>query len=177
MWATQSADSASGRQYTTGKMLYPLWKFKLPYEVIRDQVGAADLATLVGFINARRGRLDDFLYLDPGDNTATAQAFGTGDGTTKTFQLLRTYGGVNEPIGGCNTGTAVIYVNGTPTAVTFDSSQSIVTFATVPSVAAALTWSGTFYFRCRFTNDAQTFKNMMQGLWNNGGIEFRTFKQ
>lgn len=175
-WATQVADSASGRQYTLGKRLYPLWRFKLPYEFLRAAAAAGDLQALVGFINARRGRYDDFLYLDPRDNAISGQAFGTGDGTTKTFALVRSFGGFIEPVGGVNTATAVIQVAGVTTGVTFDSTLSSVTFATAPANGAALTWSGQFYFRCRFLKDAIDFEQFLQDLWSAKSVEFQTFR-
>jgi hypothetical protein len=110
VWSTQVADSASGRQYTLSKRLYPLWHFKLPFEVLRAAGGWAEWQTLVGFINARRGRFDDFLYRDPRDYQVTAQQFGTGDGTTKDFQLTRSLGGFVEPVYDLN-GTPAIYKN------------------------------------------------------------------
>jgi uncharacterized protein (TIGR02217 family) len=176
VWSTQVADSASGRQYTLSKRLYPLWHFKLPFEVLRAAGGWTEWQTLVGFINARRGRYDDFLYQDPRDCQVTAQSFGTGDGTVRTFQLLRTLGGFTEPVGGVNTGTATVYVNGTPTSVTFDSTQSLVTFAAPPALGAALTWTGQFYFRCRFMQDEISMEQFMQDMYTAKSVEFKSFR-
>lgn len=174
-WVTMVAESASGRQYTLSKRLYPQWHFRLPFEFLR--AGApADWQTLVGFINARRGRYDDFLYLDARDNAVSGQGFGTGDGVTRAFQLVRSLGGFAEPVGAVNTGTAVIAVAGVTTAVTFDASQSIVTFAAPPAFGAALTWSGQFYFRCRFLQDEIGFEQFLQDLWTAKSVEFQTFR-
>lgn len=175
-WATQVRESASGRQYALGKRLYPLWRFKLPYEVLRASGSFLELQSLVGFINARRGRYDDFLYQDPRDYIATAQSFGVGDGVTKTFAIVRSFGSFLEPVGGVNTAGAVISVAGTPTAVTWDSTLSSVTFATAPAFGAALTWTGQFYFRCRFEKDEITFEELMTNLWAAKSVEFRTFR-
>jgi len=176
VWATQVRDSASGRQYTLGKRLYPLWHFKLPFEILRASGGWTEWQQMVGFINARRGRYDDFLYLDPQDCTATAQGFGTGDGVSTTFALVRSLGGAVEPVGGVNTGTVVVNVNGSPTGVTFSADLSQVTFAAPPSVGAVLTWSGQFYFRCRFLQDEITFEQFMQNMYTAKSVEFRTFR-
>lgn len=175
-WATQVSDSASGRQYTLSKRLYPLWHFRLPYEFLRASAAAGDLQALVGFINARRGRYDDFLYLDPRDNAVSGQQIGTGDGVTKTFQLVRSFGSFVEPVGGVNTATAVIQVAGVTTAVTFDSTTSMVTFAAAPANGAVLTWSGQFYFRCRFLQDEIAFEQFLQDLWSAKAVEFQTFR-
>lgn len=176
MWSTQVRDSASGRQYTLGKRLYPLWHFKLPFEVLRASGGFTEWQQLVGFINARRGRYDDWLYQDARDCTATDEIFGLGDGVATTFQLARSLGGFIEPVGGVDTGTAVVKVAGVTTAVTFSADLTQVTFASPPANGAALTWSGTFYFRCRFLQDEITFEQFMANLYSARSVEFRTFR-
>jgi uncharacterized protein (TIGR02217 family) len=176
LWATARSDSSSGRQYTLGKRLYPLWAFRLPFEVLRQSTAYPELATLLGFFNARRGSYDDFLYKDPQDCTASGQSIGTGDGATKSFQLVRNFGSFVEPVGGVDTASAVVQVAGVNTAVTFDASLSIVTFAAAPANGAALTWSGTFYFRCRFLKDELAIDQIMAGLNAAKAVEFQTFR-
>lgn len=176
VWSTQVRNSASGRQFAVAKRAYPLWHFRLPYEVLRQSSSNPDLATLVGFINARRGRYDDFLYMDPRDKTAAGQVFGAGDGATRTFQLVRSFGGFVEPVGGVDTATAVITVNGVNTAVTYDANLSSVTFAAAPAAGAVLAWSGTYYFRCRFLQDEISFEQFLQDLWSAKSVEFQSFR-
>ena len=74
------------------------------------------LDTLIAFFRARKGRAYGFRFKDWTDFKATAQALGSGNGTIKTFQLIRTYssGGntdvrtitgpppINESISGVN---------------------------------------------------------------------------
>lgn len=113
VWRTKSTESESGRQFTVRKMLYPLWHFSLPMEFLRAKAAYAELQSLVGFINARGGRFDDFLYLDPDDNTVTHQLFGVGDGATTQFQLVRPFGGFVEPVYGiANGGVSAIATSG-----------------------------------------------------------------
>lgn len=176
VWSTQVRDSSSGRQYTLGKRLYPLWHFKLPFEVLRASGGWTEWQQLVGFINSRRGRYDDFLYLDPRDCTAANEVFGVGDGTTTTFALTRTLGGFVEPVGGVNTGSVVAKVVGTVTGVSFSADLSQAIFASPPAAGAALTWSGQFYFRCRFVQDEISFEQFMQDMYTAKSVEFRTFR-
>ena len=176
IWATQVRDAASGRQYTLGKRFYPLWRFKLPFEVLRASGGFTEWQQLVGFINARRGRYDDWLYLDARDHTATDEVFGVGDGTTTTWPLTRLLGGFVEPVGAVDTGTAVVKVAGVTTGVTFSADLTQATFAAPPAVGAQLTWSGTFYFRCRFLQDEITFEQFMANLYSAKSVEFRTFR-
>lgn len=140
---------------------------------------SSDLSALVGFINALRGRADTFLHTDPDFNTINAAqasqlgAFGTGDGETLVFQLTALYQnpggpGVAEIIQNLN-GTPVLYSNG---AVINSSTYSvgvtgIVTFSAghAPANEADLTWSGSWYYRCRFDADSYDFKKKYMGYW------------
>ena len=65
-----------------------------------------DLYTVVTFFEERRGKLYGFRWKDPTDwkscgpstlMAATDQVIGTGDGSTATFQLVKTYGSAYVP--------------------------------------------------------------------------------
>jgi uncharacterized protein (TIGR02217 family) len=157
-------------------MSYPLYTFKLSYEVLRDDVANNELKTLAGFFLARQGQYDSFLFTDPSDHAVTAQSFGTGDGTTTAFQLVRAYGGFSEPVQNVN-GAPSIYVNGTLKTVTTHytlSSTGLVTFTAgnIPTSGQALTWTGSYYFRVRFTADMAEFSQFLQNLWELKQLEF-----
>jgi hypothetical protein len=102
-WSTKVQTAANGQETRIGYWSSPRWRYTIGYEVLRDASGTQDLQTLAGFYNARMGQFDDFLFLDPDDNTATAKLFGTGNGTTNAFQLTRALGGFSEPVLGVNT--------------------------------------------------------------------------
>lgn len=162
---TSIKEAVSGKESRGSYMLYPRWKWKLTYDILRQAVAYAELQSLMGFFLSRRGAFDDFLYTDPTDYTVTAQAFGTGDGVTTQFQLLRTVGGYSEPMQSIN-GTPTIYVAGTPTsAFTIDVNTGIVTFTAAPTLGQALTWTGSYYFRVRFVEDMMEFEEFMYQLW------------
>ena len=110
-FSTKIQRSASGREARAAFWTYPLWTYKLGYELLRDDA-TNELDTLLGFFLARRGAFDSFLFLDPDDNTITGQAFGIGDGVTAAFQLQRTLGAFTEPCRDIK-GTPTIYVDGT----------------------------------------------------------------
>lgn len=147
---------------------------------------AADLSALVGLINAVRGRGDTFLHTDPDFNTispaqaAQFGAFGTGDGETLSFQLIALYQnaggpGVAEIIQNLN-GTPILYSNGTginPSVYSIGAT-GIVTFISghAPASGAALTWSGSWYYRCRFDADDYDFKKKYMGIWTLDKINF-----
>jgi hypothetical protein len=50
-------------------------------------------------------------------------------------------------------GSISVYINGSLTALYSLGSTGIVTFNTAPANGATLTWSGYFYFYCRFLED------------------------
>jgi len=178
MFSTKAHKSVSGRELRAAYYSYPLYKFGLKYDVLRSDTVNAELQTLMGFFLARQGSFDTFLFTDPEVNSVTAQGFGTGNGTTTAFQLAHAYGGYSEPVFDLN-GTASIYVNGVLKTVTTDytiSSTGLVTFVSAPAAAAALTWTGSFYYRCRFVDDTAEFDNFMYKLWALKRLDLQTVK-
>lgn len=174
-WSTRVQTSISGREYRAAFFTLPLWSFKLSYEVLR--AGAQqELQQLAGFFNARQGSFDSFLYADPSDNAVTAQQFGTGNGVATAFQLTRSLGGNAEPVAALQAAPA-IYANGVLQAgVTVNLNTGIATFAAAPANAALLTWTGSFYYRCRFLQDELGLENFMQNLWQAKTVEFMSVK-
>ena len=47
----------------------------------------------------------------------------------------------------------------------------IVSFPTAPPSGSILTWTGTYYYRCRFDSDSYDFEQMMQDIWSLSSIE------
>jgi uncharacterized protein (TIGR02217 family) len=163
--------------------LYPVFRFDLQYEFLRDAVTPSDLRALVGLHTAMAGSWDTFLYTDPTYNTVADEPFGTGDGTTTQFQLIATFqnsGGPGGPelIQNLN-GAAVIKKAGAtqaqPGACSI-SGTGLVTFVTAPAAAAALTWSGSFYYRCRFSEDQLTTSQFMSRFWSAKQISIQSIK-
>lgn len=97
IFSTRIQQSTSGKQLRAAFFEYPLYQYDLSYEVLRDDSLHNELQTLMGFYLQRQGAFDSFLYVDPSDNTVIGQTIGAGDGGTKNFQLIRTYGGFTEP--------------------------------------------------------------------------------
>lgn len=179
-WQTRVQTATSGAEIRAAYMTSPIWKWTLTFDVLRADAANLELQNLVGFYNARRGRFDSFLYTDPTDNAVSGQQFGTGDGTTKAFQLNRDYGAggftANENVYDLN-GAPAISVAGVLKTVTTDytvSSSGLVTFVTAPANGAALTWSGNYYWRVRFDADAQGFNNFASQLWEAKSVSFVT---
>ncbi len=167
MWKTRVQEAISGKETRIADWSFPRWKWELAYDFLRGDAGHAEFQSLAGFFNQRQGVFDSFLYQDADDNGATAQLLSSGDGATRSFQLVRSLGGFIEPIIAPNA-VNNIYLAGvaqSPSAYTVDSASGIVTFVTAPAAAVAVTADFTFYFRCRFVDDSMDFEKFMNQLW------------
>jgi hypothetical protein len=157
---------------------YPTWDFVFSLDNVtgHEHTASSVVAQFFGTFMATAGGAGLFLFTDPQDNTVTNAQFGTGNGTTTAFQLSRNIYGYPDIIQ--NTyGTPSIYVNGTLTTPASISSTGVVTFSSAPANGAVLTWSGSFYYLCRFsedTVDAVRSFTINSGIdqWSFSGIKF-----
>jgi uncharacterized protein (TIGR02217 family) len=156
---------------------YPIWTWEFPVNWMKgsEQDQNSAYQYLLGFFMSMGGQFSDFLYEDPYDNQISASApayFGTGDGATINYQLVRPIGMGTDIVQNLN-GSPTIYVNGTATTVTMDTS-GVVTFPNAPAASAVLTWSGNFYYRVRFDEDSQDYKQFMDKLWSMDSLKLRS---
>lgn len=73
---------------------------------MRDLVGDEQLVSieeLNAFFMARNGRMHGFRFRDPGDCTLKNERIGTGDGSTRTFAVTKTYKSFQPDSGSYNT--------------------------------------------------------------------------
>lgn len=178
VWSTDVKTSVSGKERRRALWSYPVWRFAVSYGVLRDAPTNQELQRLYAFFNAAKGQAGEFLFWDRGDNTVTDQLFAVGDGVTTAFQVTRTIsvGGISytEPVQAFN-GWPTINIDGVVTDIT-DSTGGKVTFASAPADGARLNWTGQFYYRCRFEKDDLDISQLMAGLWEGRGVDFRTVK-
>lgn len=168
---TKIQAAVSGRESRAAMMAYPLWSFKISFEFLLPD----ELQTLGGFFLARRGQADSFLYTDDKDKAVVDQSIGTGNGTNRYFQLVRSFGGFIEPVENVN-GVVTIKVNGVTKTSGTDytiSTSGLVTFTTAPGAGLSVTWSGSYYFRCRFLQDASEFNQFMNDLFELKSLAFK----
>lgn len=173
VWSTAKLTAVSGRESRIPRRLFPLWKYELPYEMLRSG-SYAEFEQLVAHYNAVGGPSDAWLFNDLSDNTASAQAFGSGDGSTTTFQLVRSLGGFAEPV--LAPTITSVKVAGVATSAYTLGSYGKLTFTTAPAAGAALLWSGTFTWMCRFDDDTLEFQQFMSGYWSAAAVTFTTIK-
>lgn len=171
---TLSKVSPSGVDIAASLSAYPRWHFSLSYECLR--AGAeGELEKLLGFFLSCRGNAVDFLYRDPSDYKVSCQTFGVGDGRTVTFQLCHNIGGFIEPL--CDTVNETIYVGDTQKDGGYTIRDGIISFIAPPAAGKRLTWSGDFYYRCRFKESSLEVQNFAFKLWSARSVEFVTSRK
>jgi len=129
-----------------------------------------DVHQLIAFFEARHGRLYGFRWKDradckscaPGQSIAAAdQAIGTGDGTTRAFQLVKTYasGGasyvraIRKPVAASLRAAVNGVAKAEGTDFTLDTVTGIVSFSAAPASGAAVTAGFEFDVPVRFDTD------------------------
>lgn len=156
----------SGREERNARWAQSRRRYDAGYGV--KTLGA--LQSVVAFFEERRGRLYGFRWRDRLDCSSAAfgaaespldQRIGTGNGTTASFQLTKTYGSafapytriVNKPV----SGSVRVAVGGTERATGFacDAATGVVTFAAgqIPAAGAAVTAGFSFDVPVRFDTD------------------------
>ena len=165
---TDIVSFGSGREERNARWAHSRRRFDAGYGVKT----LAELQRVVAFFEERRGRLYGFRWRDRLDATSAAtgavispldQGIGTGDGTTATFQLVKTYGGgfapyqraIVKPVAG-SVRIAVDHVEAVGgTAFTVDATTGIVTFLAghIPAAGQAITAGFQFDVPVRFDTD------------------------
>jgi uncharacterized protein (TIGR02217 family) len=117
---------------------------------------AGDWKPVLALHYAQRGSLYGFTFRDWSDYYVTDGGIGTGDATTKAFQLIKTYDvGVRQYVRNIylpDTDTLIVNIDGTPTTA-FTVSDGMLTFTTAPGVGAVITASFDFFVPVRFADD------------------------
>ena len=159
----------SGRETRVSNTAYPLWKWEMSYELLRETQGFAELQALCGFFLARTGSFDTFLFADPAEsNTVSGYDLGVGDGFTTEYPLTKTYGGFIEPVGYVDAGSLQVFVGGvqvySPTTWNLITPNTL-SFPAPPAKGSVVSASYTWYYRVRFGEDVQDYNNFMYQLW------------
>lgn len=170
LWMTKPLSSVSGRRTRFPSRNIPQWKYTVNFDVLRQFSSFTEYETLVGFYNQMSGSAGLFSYTDSTDYSVTNHVFGTGDGISTKFMLLRTLGGFAEPV---YVFAGSIFLNGiVTTAYTFVN--GVLTFTTPPGPGTTLTWTGTFKWLCRFDDDEIEFEQIDNSRWKLSNLVFTT---
>lgn len=184
--------AASAKEVRSTWETYERYRYKLRFNFLRDG-SQLEWQRLVGFRTRHGGSLDSFPFTDPQDNAVAAHPFGVGDGSTLTFQLQRTivpaadlaaanlrsywpvYGDGYEPVTSLN-GNPSIFVDtgGGPVLKTLGVDYTLpgfgaVLWASAPAVGAILTWTGSYFRRCRFADQSLPTVRIVFGAWKCSG--------
>ena len=185
-WNTQVQEAISGKETRVAYWSAARYTWTLTFEFLRSSTSFNEFQNLWGFMSARQGRFDSFLYTDPEDNAVTGQLLGLGDSTNKNFQLLRQFGGSSaaiEPALAPNTITKMSVGGSSVSSTMFtvgqwgSTSPGVVAFSTfAPSSTQSISADFSYYFPVRFDEDVGTFNEFMNKLWENKKIVMRSLK-
>lgn len=182
VWQTRRRRAVSGKELRIADWSYPIWRWRLAYDVLRSDAVNLEWQTLAAFFNARQGGFDSFLYADADDNAVTDQAIGTGDGATAIFQLVRTLTGIGasfvEPIIAPNVVTnvkinGVVQGGGT---YTVNATTGQITFNAAPGAGLPITATFSYYWRCAFEDDELSFEKFALQMWEGRSVAFASLK-
>jgi uncharacterized protein (TIGR02217 family) len=182
LWKTSIKEAMNGREYRLAFFSNPRYQYRVSFEALRNTALLQEIQQLIGLFNAVYGSWDTFLWADDTDYAVTAQPFGVGDGVTKSFQLVRTFGNFVEPVYDLQN-TPSIYINAVLKANGVDytlnsllNGGGLVTFTTAPAAGTTLSWTGSYYWRCRFLKDSMDFEEFLNDLWQAKQVEFITVR-
>jgi TIGR02217 family protein len=158
---------------------------KAEYDVSHGIKNQAQMDELTAFFYARRARAYGFRYKDWNDYSIAAQQIEVGDGTTKDFQIVKTYRSAQTESGevqvytrkltkiawntlaGVTVGGVVVTQSADPDTGqkwTLNANTGILTFANAPAEDAAIViGSAQFHVPVRFDTD---HLDVTQDFWN-----------
>ncbi|HSD36080.1 MAG TPA: DUF2460 domain-containing protein [Rhodocyclaceae bacterium] len=174
-WKTNIKEALNGQETSTAQRAWPRWRYTLSFEVLRSDHGFAERQKLQAFFNKHRGSFESFLFVDDEDNAVVEQSFGTGDGVATMFQLARPIDDWLEPVWAVAGSPApVIKKNNvvqTPISDYSIGSTGQVQFTLPPAAGHILKWTGSYYMRCRFSEDTLELERFLNGLWKSAKVE------
>lgn len=182
IWSTEVSKHVSGRQVRKANYAYPIYQFELVVEGLDQNSQFPGLSNesyqaLMGLYLQVQGQFGTFLYSDPDDNSVSEQPEGTGDGSTTSFTLYRTFGGVDDPVGWV-TSLENVYLDGVLQATDTYSlaTPNTLVFNTAPLAGVEITVDMQFAFNCHFLADDQEFEEFMSGLYDISSLKFESVK-
>jgi Conserved hypothetical protein 2217 (DUF2460) len=202
VWSGEVQEHQSGGEYRFSYWSEPLWEFDLTFNVLREGfwIGQPwdELRKLVGLNNACLGTTQGFKFKNVDDFTVPRQYIGTTDGTTTTFDLVRTYGANNPALGYNGTEHIGFLSDRAPFSLFIDSSSAAVSvndptygytlgtgtpslqqlvFNAAPPAGHLLYVQMSYDYFARFKDATVDFDKFMQRLWQIKKVTLRTLRQ
>lgn len=203
LFFNQSQKAINGASIDIGLAATPLHQFELTYELLRDFRGTPydsanyEFQRLFGFYTQMNGSLGRFLFFNPDDQFSLATPIGTGDGTTTTFTITRSFGDAViytanpepvgqialsiQPLGYPSTfGNPVVYLNGVVqssgsyTLSTAVPGNNTITFSAAPGAGVAITMDVGYYYYCQFVEDSLQFEKFSGARWQIASVKLQS---
>jgi hypothetical protein len=183
--AYPAGTNAATTLYVWGGQAEPGYMATLSIPTGAAAVSVSDYATMTRLFEVMAGQYDTFLFSDPSFCSVSKMLFGTGTGSQTQFQLRAAKQAYSDPSGVTGMqmvqdlhGAPTIYDNGSLVSGANYSigATGIVTFNSAPTNGHLLTWTGSFYYRCRFLMDEQDFEQFMFNWWETKKLQFKSIK-
>lgn len=162
----------TGQRTAVRQQFEPRWAYELEIEFVRNKTGFTEFSDLLSVFQNCYGTFLPFLFNDIYDNHVADQTIGFGNGTINQFFLQRSLGGFNQRIAALN-GSPVIKVAGITSSATIDS-FGVVTLPAPPASGQAVTWTGNYYWICRFAEDQLDLSQFLPNYWDVKSVKFDT---
>lgn len=164
IFGTDVHRAKSGAEVRWKNFSAPFWRFEMDFEYLsgRQFAGVSHVEQIEGLFLRHYAQYDTFLFEYARDKSVVGQVFGVGDGVTKTFQLVRTYGGFTEPV--CHLNGAPVIKVGAAVSTAYTVAKGLVTFATAPAKGVQLSWSGAYFYRARFADDEREMEDVLHQI-------------
>ncbi|MFW2002942.1 DUF2460 domain-containing protein [Acinetobacter ursingii] len=180
---TKIMQSVNGRELRASYQAVPKYEISMSFAFLRESKGRQELQLLESFFLERRGSFDSFLFKMPEDHEFECTFIG--DGVTLTFQLYKQAYNLKIPIAHTESLGKVLMWNRDQNLMWSSNDQTLmwsndlyqvtsdgrVIFIRPLAIGELITISGTFYYRCRFKDDAQEYTHFMAKLWKASKVE------
>lgn len=147
MWRTLITDFESGKEQRKKKWAFPKRKVNIPYNLIHE----SEIENVWDFYHDRSGAYEAFWFYFIKSRKWKGEYIGKGDDSTVTFDL---------PSKSTDESSLTVYVDGTPTSVTFlsgggQASSDRIQFSVAPAANALITatFKGILRLKARFAED------------------------
>ena len=151
-WETKVIKSASGKRKAMTSVAYPEIEIECPLVGLTQQ----QVETVGGFVCARRGMLEPFLWKDPEEYKVTKQQIGIGNGAKSEYQLFRSFGVFTVPVTDVVANTLTVYINNVATTAYTLEEGGIVKFSGTPQTGKVISASFEYYWRVALADDGLT---------------------
>lgn len=176
VFSTNIMTSISGRELRARHYAVPRYEFSLQIPILRES--KKELQKIENFFLDRFGSFDSFLFKAPLDNEFESEF--VGDGVTTIFQLYKQTSEQKIPITNVEAFGKVLMWNQNAQVLMWDandqklmwsnatyniSKDGVVTMSEPLAIGQRILFKGTFYYRCRFSEDSQEFTLFSYKLW------------